>query len=306
MRVMVAGATGTLGAPLLRELLAHGHEVLGIARSPGGAEVVRQRGATPIVADVMDRDALLRAVAGASADAVVHELTALKKAPARFADMRETNRLRVEGSAHLLEAARALGASRFVTQSIVFGYGYRAVGDVDETSPFGELPGDRTDEPIRAMASAEAQAFAAPGIDGIALRYGLLYGADAATMARMLERRALPVPRRWRGTIPMIHHDDAARATVAALEHGTGGRAYNIVDDTPVSWHDYIKTTAAVHGTRPPLAVPDGVLRMIAPYAGVLMTRVDMRASNLLARRELGWEPRYPGVAEGLRAGGRQ
>ncbi|WP_051265935.1 NAD-dependent epimerase/dehydratase family protein [Nakamurella lactea] len=304
MKVLVAGATGTLGGRLLPALTEAGHEVIGLARSVQGADVVRARGGRPIVADVMDRDALLSAVSGVRADAVLHELTALKKAPARFRDMDATNRLRTEGSANLLAAAGAIGATRFVTQSIVFGYGYRDVGAVDENTPFGTLAGDPTDAPIRAMVAAEQQAFHTPGIDGIALRYGLFYGDDTPTMVTMLNHRKLPVPTRWRGTLGLIHHQDAATATVAALTRGTPGRAYNIVDDTPASWRDYVDTIASVHSTRPPMALPGWLLRAAAPYAGVLMTRVNMQVSNRLARRELGWAPQFPGLAEGLAAAG--
>ncbi|HEU4807168.1 MAG TPA: NAD(P)-dependent oxidoreductase [Homoserinimonas sp.] len=302
MKVLVAGATGTLGGPLLHALGSAGHEVIGIARSDKSAQVVRKRGGRPVIADVMDRDALLRAVDDIRAEAVLHELTALKKAPARFSDMAETDRLRIEGSANLLEAARTVGATRFVTQSIIFGYGYQVAGAVDESAPFGELAGDATDQPIQAMVSAEQQAFHVPGIDGIALRYGLFYGADAAIMVGMLNRWSLPVPTKWRGTLGFIHHEDAAAATVAALERGIAGRAYNIVDDTPVSWREFVETVARVYQTKKPIALPDGLLRAVAPYAGTVMTRVNMQVSNARARQELGWEPRYASVGEGLRA----
>jgi nucleoside-diphosphate-sugar epimerase len=304
MKVLVAGATGILGGRLLPALTDAGHEVIGIARSPEGADVIRSRGGRPVVADVMDRDALLSAVDGLRADAVLHELTALKKAPARFKDMEATNRLRTEGSRNLLQAARAIGASRFVTQSIIFGYGYADIGPVDEKMTFGALAGDATDAPIRAMVAAEQQAFQAPDIDGIALRYGLFYGDDASTMTELLDSRKLPVARTWRGTLGLIHHRDAATATVAALERGVAGRAYNIVDDTPTSWRDYVETVARVHATRSPMALPGWLLRTAAPYAGTLMTRVNLQVSNRLARRELGWTPQYPSVADGLSAAG--
>jgi nucleoside-diphosphate-sugar epimerase len=303
MKVLLAGATGTLGGPLLAALHTSGHDVIGITRTQHGAEVVTARGGRPVIADVLDRDALLRAVDGIEAEAVVHELTALKKPPAKFSDMSQTNRLRTQGSSNLLDAAREVGATRFLTQSIVLGYGYRDVGAVDEHTPFGVLAGDATDEPIRAMVSAEQQAFDASGIDGIALRYGLFYGEDVATMVGMLNRRLLPVPIRWRGTLGLIHHADAASATVAALERGTGGRAYNIVDDTPVSWREYVETVARTRRAKSPLALPGWLLRTAAPYAGALMTRVNMQVSNRRARQELAWIPQYPNVAAGLAAG---
>lgn len=301
MKVILAGASGTLGRPLMAALRSAGHEIVGITRTAQGAERISARGGQPIIADVMDRDAILRAFTGVRADAVLHELTALKKAPARFSQMNETNRLRIQGTTNLLEVAREAGATRFVTQSIVFGYGYRDVGRVDETDAFGTLAGDATDSAIHAMVSTENQTFNAPGIDGIALRYGLLYGEDVATMVRMLNRRGLPVPTKWRGTLGLIHHADAASATVAALEHGTDGRAYNIVDDTPISWRDYIQTVAGTHRAKSPLAMPDALLRVVAPYAAALMTRINMTVSNQRAREELRWAPRFPSVADGLK-----
>jgi len=299
MRVLLAGATGTLGKPLVAQLNAAGHEVIGVARSAAGVATLQACGASSVLADVMDRDALLRALEGVTADAVVHELTALKKAPATFGAMRETNRLRIDGTANLVQAFHAVGATKFVTQSIVFGYGYRDHGDsvLTEQSRFGALAGDGTDEPIAAMVSTEQQAFA---IDGIALRYGLFYGDDRDTVERMLARRSLPVPARWRGSIPFVHHWDAAAATVAALERGIPGRAYNVADDGPTSWREYIEAVSAASGAPKPLALPDGLIRAVAPYAGAMMTRLNLRVSSALAKSELGWAPRYPTVVEGL------
>jgi len=304
MRVIIAGATGTLGLPLLAQLNHAGHDVVGIAHTPAGVATLTARGAQALVADVLDRDALLLAVEGMRADAVIHELTALKKAPATFGAMNQTNRLRIEGSANLVEAAQAVGATRFLTQSIVFGYGFGDIGDVTEESEFGQPVGDARDAVIEGIASAERQAFAAEGMSGIALRYGLFYGRDIQTMTRMLDRWSLPVATTWRGTLALVHHDDAAAATVGALERGAAGRAYNIVDDTPVSWRDYVETVSAVTGARAPLALPDGLLRAVVPYAGLLMTRINMRVSNERAKRELGWSPRYPAVSDGVRASG--
>ena len=185
MRMIVAGATGAIGIPLVKQLVADGHSVVGITRTQRGVATLTGIGAEGVVADVLDRDALLRATNGLAADAVVHELTALAKPPARHADMRATDRLRTEGTAHLLEVAGQIGAGRFITQSMVFGYGYRDLGDtpLTEDAPFGVPQGDAFDEHLAAMRSAEQQAFEASGVDGIALRYGLFYGADAASVA---------------------------------------------------------------------------------------------------------------------------
>lgn len=302
MRVLVAGASGTLGGPLLRRLRAEGHRVTGIVRSLDAAAIVRERGAEVIAADVLDREALLRATAGARFDAVVHELTALKRPPLRHSAMTETDTLRTSGSVHLLEVAQATGATRFVTQSIVFGYGYRDHRDalLTEQAPFGEVGHDRFAPHVAAMAAAENLAFGTPGVEGVALRYGLFYGADLAAMERMLRRRALPVVRGG-GAIPFVHHDDAASATVAALERGAPGNAYNVVGDDRVSFSDVIRMVAAARSTPKPVVVPPWVLAIAAPYGAALYSGVSMRVANRKARDDLGWEPRYPTVADGLR-----
>ncbi len=302
MRVLLAGATGTLGKPLIAGLLAGGHEVIGITRTPAGVTTLTERGASSVVADVMDRDALLRAVDGIEADAVIHELTALKKAPAAFSGMRETNRLRVDGTAHLVEAAASVGATRFLTQSIVFGYGFGDHGPtpLTEQAAFGVVgPNDdqRTRPVLDALVSTEQQAFATGG--GIALRYGLFYGLDIPVMRKMLDAFSLPVPRSWRGSIPFIHHEDAAAATVAALEHGVPGRAYTVADDGDTSWREFVELVAATTGARKPLALPDGLIRIDRALRG----RDDDPAEP--ARVECAREER-PRLGAPLRDGGRR
>lgn len=303
MRVLVAGATGALGVPLVTQLSAAGHTVLGITRSEDGAARLRSLGAEPVIADVLDRDQLLRAVGGIRADAVLAELTALKKAPLRHSDMAATNTLRIDGTTNLLEVARSVGAGRFVTQSIVFGYGYIDHGShvLTEADFFGHSDGSPFDPHIAAMVSTEEQAFRADDIDGIALRYGLLYGGDADTVERMLRKRSLPVARRG-GLLAWVHHDDAAAATVAALERGRDGEAYNIVDDTPATFREIITAIADSRQAPRPLVVPGSLLKLIAPYGGVVLNDVNMLVSNAKARRELGWNPRYPSYREGLRS----
>lgn len=303
MRVLVAGASGALGTPLVRQLRAAGHDVAGIARSERSADRVRALGAVPVLADVLARDALLDAVDGQEFDAVVHELTALKKVPRTHRDMRETNTLRIDGTRHLIEVARETGARRFLTQSIVFGYGYSDHGatPLTEESPFGVPHGDAFDPHVAAMVSTERQATHAEGIDGIALRYGLLYGADIDTVVAMLHKRALPIVRAG-GELAFIHHEDAAAATVAALERGTPGRAYNIVDDTPATFAELITGIAEVTRSPRPLTVPRWLVDLAAPYGKIVYGKVSLRVSNDLAKRELSWRPRYPAVADGIRA----
>jgi nucleoside-diphosphate-sugar epimerase len=300
MRVFVAGASGALGNYLTRLLIAHGHSVIGLIRNPAGAAGLRAIGVQPVVADALDREQLLRAVNGLAADAVIHELTALRKPPLRASAMTQTNRLRTEGTANLLAAADRLGAGRIVTQSIVLGYGFHDHGDLTltEEAPFGTLAGDFTDETITALRAAEAQTFTAR--EGIALRYGLLYGGDGPQILPMLEKRAVPVVSG--GLLGWVHHLDAVSATVAALEEGRPGQAYNIVDDRAVSWQELFTAMAAGFHYAPPRKLPRWLMRVIAPYAAKVAIDTSMRISNAKAKRELHWQPRFPTYREGVDA----
>ena len=301
MKVVLAGASGAIGTPLIRQLTAAGHDVVGITRTPAKAARLRELGAEAVVADVMDRDALLRALSGVRADAVLHELTALSKIPVRHSGMAATNALRDLGSRHLVEAAGLVGAERFLTQSIVFGYGYRDHGAhlVTEDDPFGVPERGPTGPHVAAMRSAEEQAFA---IGGVSLRYGLFYGPGEPTRALvdMLRKRLMPVVSGGGGLGNWIELDDAAAATVAALEKGRPGTAYNVVDGTPVSWGDFLDELARLVGTGRPRRLPGWLVKLASPYAHSAMT-TSMRVSNARAMAELGWTPRYPSYREGLR-----
>jgi nucleoside-diphosphate-sugar epimerase len=300
MKVLLAGADGALGTPLTRLLIARGHTVLGLIRNPSGAPILRSRGVEPIVADALDREGLLRAVDGHSADAVIHELTALKRPPLRASGMTMTNRLRTEGTANLLTAAARLGANRIVTQSIVLGYGYRDHGErmLTEADPFGIPAGDLTDETMAALHAAEVQTFEAR--EGIALRYGLLYGGDASQVRPMLAKRMVPVAAG--GPLGWIHHLDAAAATVAALERGRPGQAYNIVDDQPATWTEVFTAMAAAFDAPRPRHVPRWLLRLLTPYIGMVMVDTWLRVSNAKAKTELGWQPWYRNYRQGIAA----
>ena len=300
MKVLLAGASGALGIPITRQLLAHGHQVLGLTRDPAGARRLEALGVTPVVADALDRGRLLRAVDGLSADAVIHELTALAKPPTRHRGMALTNRLRTEATTNLLAAADALGARRLLTQSIILGYGYRDHGDrvLTEQDPFGRPAGDRTDPHLAAMRSTEQQAFAAP--EGIALRYGLLYGGDTERLRPLLARRRLPVC--TGGVLGWIHHEDAAGATVAALEQGRPGQAYNLVDDLPATWQEVFTAMARAFGTPPPRRAPRWLFRLAAPYVASFAVDTSMRVANAKAKAELGWRPAFPTYRDGIRA----
>jgi nucleoside-diphosphate-sugar epimerase len=306
MRVLIAGASGAIGMPLVERLAAGGHEILAIHKSPQGGDRLAAAGATPLHVDVLNRAALLRAVEGQRADAVISELTALKKPPIAHRNMRATNALRVDGTRNLVVAADQLGARRFITQSMVFGYGFgdwqgRVLTEADQFGPPGR---GRFEEHLAAMRENERQVFAAPGLEGIALRYGLFYGPGPAgdTLVDALRKRRLPIIS-GAGVLPWVYIDDAASATVAALERGTGGNAYNITDNEPVSMPELLTAIAAAVGAPKPRTVPSPLL-LAMPYARAVMTG-GLRVSNAKAISELGWTLDAPTYRDGVRLLGR-
>ena len=303
MRVILAGASGAIGIPLTRQLLAAGHEVVGLSRTPVNHDRLRALGATPMIVDAMDRDALLSAVDGLEADAVIHQLTALKNASLRQRVDDATNALRTRGMANLLAATRMIGASRFLIQSLIFGYGYGDHGakTLTEDDPFGRPQGSYTDSLVASLLAAEGQAFSAEGIDAVALRYGLFYGPGTFSdlFVDLMRKRRLAIPWGGGGTISWVHIEDAAGATVAALERGGPGRSYSVVDDEPVNWRDFTWALADAFGTPRPLELPRVALRLIAPYVAVMMTST-LRVSNARAVRDLGWEPSMPTYRDGI------
>ncbi|MFI9504747.1 NAD-dependent epimerase/dehydratase family protein [Nocardia sp. NPDC052566] len=307
MRVVVAGASGVIGRPLVSAVREAGHEVIGLVHSRRGGEAARSAGATQVVVvDVLDREALLGAVGGMRAEVVVHELTGYRNAPPtryRGAGVRRTNLLRTTGTTHLLDLAARVGAKRFVTQSLILGYGLinHGTAPITEDRPFGVLRGHPSDPSISAIKQAEELAFAAPDLDAIALRYGIFYGAEAsAVFIAMLRRMMLPLPREGTGQVGWVHLDDAVRATVAAIEHGRPGRAYNIVDDEPVAWDVMLAAMAAAAGARRPVRLPSWLIRSGAPFAATQMLDMSMRVANSSAREDLGWRPAIPSYREGL------
>ncbi|WP_020667237.1 NAD-dependent epimerase/dehydratase family protein [Amycolatopsis nigrescens] len=304
MRVVLAGATGTVGSALVPMLVEAGHSVLGLTRSSGGAAKLTAAGATPVLADVLDEDALLGALNGQRADAVLHEATALTRTPMLHRHLHPTNELRDAGTRNLLRAAELVGATRFVTQSFFLGYGYRDHGDrpVTEDSPFARPDGSPFDVHMRSMRSNEDQVFGTPGIEGISLRYGLFYGPEVSTRKLMdlARKRMMPVTDPSGVTSP-IHIDDAAAATVAALERGRAGQAYNIADDHPVGFAEYVRAVASAAGAPAPPRVPAWLLRAV-PYLHALMVGTRIRLSNEKAKRELDWAPRFPSCHDGLAA----
>jgi nucleoside-diphosphate-sugar epimerase len=302
MRVLVAGASGAIGMPLVRWLRHAGHEVVAVHRAPEGRTWLAEAGASPVQVDVLDRRSLSCALEGRRADAVIAELTALKKTPLRHADMAATNRLRVEGTANLLAAAQQLGARRFITQSMVFGYGFGDRGGkvLTEADPFAPPGHGRFEAHLAALRASEQQVLGADSLDGIALRYGQFYGPGPASDALVagLRRRRLPVTRAS-GAVPWVYVDDAASATVAALELGERGTAYNIADDEPVSMSAMLTAMAAAVGAPRPWTVPDWLLAA-TPFARAIVTG-GLRVCNTKAKAELAWTLRAPTYRDGLR-----
>lgn len=302
MKVLLAGATGAIGGPLSRALKTQGHEVVGLTRDPTKAARLTAGGIQPVVADVLDRPGLLEALGDLRVDAVVHQLTALSKPPARHRDMEMTNRLRTTGTEHLLAAAREVGATRFLTQSIVFGYGYRDHGSepLTETTTYGQPDHGACDAHVAAMQANEELVRGADRLDGIALRYGLFYGADPENYRQLLRQRKVPVPSGHETDLAWIHIDDAVTATVAALEHGPAGSVYNIVDDQPASWARMFGAMAGAVGAPAPRKLPPWLIRVAAPYVAAMALDTSMRVSNDLARSELDWRPAYPALEQGV------
>jgi nucleoside-diphosphate-sugar epimerase len=240
----------------------------------------------------MDRDGLLRAMEGVRADTVIHELTALKKPKLRLGDSDPNTQLRVQGTATLLAAAKALGARRFITQSLILGYGYRDHGSkvLTEEDPFGVLGAGMADFVVKGLRSTEEQVLAAEGIEGVALRYGIFYG-PGTWFDPTPGASTIPVPSSGGSVMSWVHVEDAAAATVAALESGSGSQAYNIVDSSPMSWGD--KAAAAASQGARARRIPRWLMGLV-PYLGRLMLHTTMRVSHEKAARELGWTPRHP------------
>jgi nucleoside-diphosphate-sugar epimerase len=307
MRVFVAGASGVIGRPLVRRLLAAGHEVTGMTRREERAEEIRAAGAEAVVCDVFDAEALERAVVTAAPEAVVHVLTALPQSYDPKSDyLAPTNRIRVEGTRNLVAAARAAGARRIVAESIAFAYRPQGGWVKDEEAPlFEEAPG-RFGVAFGAIADLERRVLGEAEIEGVVLRYGWLYGAGTyygrgGQQADEVMKRRFPIVGKGTGTFSFIHVDDAASATVAALEHGDPG-VYNVVDDEPAPLREWLPVYAGALGAKAPLRVPVWLARLAAGK-DVAASAVAIRgAANAKARRELGWELAYPSWRQGFAA----
>jgi nucleoside-diphosphate-sugar epimerase len=308
MKVFVAGASGVIGRPLVRQLVAAGHDVVGMTSREAGKSAIEHAGGRAVVCDALDPDAVRETVAAAAPEVVVNELTKLprdydtRKLDERF--YAPTNRIRTEGGGNLLTSAIEAGARRFVTQSIAFLY-----------APEGEMVKDEGGRPwtdaappfgdgVRAMVSHERAVLDADGIDGLVLRYGWFYGsgtyyASDGSIAQMVRKRRFPVVRGSDGLFSFIHVEDAVGATVTACERGEPG-VYNVVDDEPATVEQWLPAYAEALGAKRPWKVPGFIARLLGGTAARMV--IGLRgASNAKARRELGWEPTYSSWRVGFR-----
>src|SRR5215217_3314537 len=297
--MFVAGASGALGSRLVAQAIDAGHEVIGTYVSPANAERLRALGARPVALDVLDARAVRKAVLESEPEAIVHQATAL--ANARFGrsfdrTFAQTNRLRTEGTDNLLAAAREAGVSRFVAQSnTTFRYAREGGMVKGEGDPLDTKPVARAVESRAAMNYLD-DAIVAAG--GIALRYGIFYGAANDGLIEPVRKRQFPIVGDGGGFMSWIHLDDAAAATVLALEHD-GPAIYNVVDDEPAPAREWLPVLADALGAKPPRHVPVWLARLIAGEAVVMMGTDGRAASNAKAKRELGFSLRYPSWRRG-------
>lgn len=309
MRVLIAGATGAMGQPLVRALVQRGHDVIGLTRTASKQPLLESLGARVAVGDALDADGLKRIVAGAAPTHVVHLLTALPSAgPMRARDVRPTNDLRVRGTANLLRAAIAARVTRIVAESFIGIYGRanfdQPRGEDEPLAPPVDGPFHEADLALRSMEDQLARARQSTQIETVTLRFGGIYGPEVASMQamlHMLRKRRLFLPRGADGVMSFVHVDDATAATIAALQHPSPSQVYNIVDDRPLSLPAFLDLAASTIGAPPPRTMPAWVFRLIAPLIAEAMS-VRMPLSNAKAKRELGWTLAYPTVQRGLTA----
>jgi nucleoside-diphosphate-sugar epimerase len=311
MRIFIAGASGTVGRRLVPLLVAEGHEVVGTTRSTLRCRDLRALGAEPVVLDVLDAEAVGRAVADARPDVVVHQATALsdmgnlRNVDQTFA---QTNRLRTTGTDNLLAAARAAGATKLVAQSFA-GWPYAKQGSLvkDETAPLDPSPPANATETMAAIRHLEEIVVGAEGMEGIVLRYGGFYGPGTSLFeggehVAAVRKRSFPLVGSAAGMWSFVHIDDAAGGTLAAIEHGRRG-LYNIVDDEPAPALEWLPYLAGVLGAKPPRHVPEWLGRLAAGEQVVSMMTEARGASNAKAKRELGWTLVHPTWREGFANG---
>jgi 2-alkyl-3-oxoalkanoate reductase len=318
MKVFVAGATGALGRTLVPQLVARGHEVVGMTRSASKQDFLRSLGARPVVADALDPDAVAEAVASAEPEVIVHQLTALSgpmslrdaRRPDRSMAVTMTNRLRTEGTDHLLAAGRAVGARRFVAQSIAaFRFGGSGGPVQTEADPLDPDPPAALQTGKAAILHLEQAVTTIEWGEGLALRYGGFYGpgtgislAPDAVITAPIRKRRFPIVGDGGGIWSHVHIEDAAAATAVAVERGERG-IYNVVDDEPAPVREWLPVLASVLDAKPPRRVPRWLARLAAGEVATAMMTEVRGASNEKAKRELGWQLRYPSWRQGFAQG---
>jgi nucleoside-diphosphate-sugar epimerase len=308
MRVLVAGATGVIGRPLVTRLRAAGHDVVGTTRSR--PEAVRELGAEPVVVDARDTDALRSAVVEARPEVVINQLTKLpqkldyKRAEETFGP---TTELRGKAGPALAGAAVEAGARRLISQSVCFFYASTGKTAHAEDDPLFELPPESpAAQGIIALEALERSTLETPGLEGVVLRYGFFYGPGSAyasdgAWAHDVRKRRFPVVGKGTGIFSYIHMDDAASATVVALDRGSG--IYNVCDDDPAPMSEWLPVYAEALGAKPPRRVPVWLAKWIAGKQAAAMSTTLEGAANEKAKRELGWQPKYPSWRQGFREG---
>lgn len=309
MRVFVAGATGAMGKQLVPRLVAAGHEVTGMTSQEANRGLVTDLGATPVVADALDADQVAEAVGRANPEVIVHQLTSIGAVDLRHMDrsFARTNRLRTEGTDHLLSAGHAVGVKRFVAQSAIYGFYARTGGPVKtEDDPLDPTPPRDMAETLAAVRHLEDAVLGASWTEGIVLRYGAFYGPNTSMTAgseqfEMVEKRKFPLVGTGAGVWSFIHIADAAEATVAAVDRGKPG-IYNIVDDDPAPVSQWLPSLADTLGAKKPMHVPRFVGRLFAGEVGAVFMTEIRGASNAKAKRDLGWQPAHPSWRQGFAA----
>lgn len=310
LRVFVAGASGALGSQVVPELRRRGHEVVGMTRSEARRASLETLGARTAVADALEGEAVGRAVREAEPEAVVSLLTSLPRSgPRRLKHLEPTNRLRDEGTRNLLTASVAAGARRFVGESIIAVYGYSGGREpaIEDDPPAQEVhPAlQRTVDATAAGERHVREATEAGLIEGLSLRFGFYHGAAAPStrnMVRMVRRRMLPLIDGGHAVHSWIELGDAARAVADGLERAMPGSVYNVVDDEPVEFRDYLGEMARIARAKPPVSIPYALARPAMPYAATFLSRARIAASNARLKRELGWRPQSPTYREALAA----
>ncbi len=308
MRVFVAGGTGVVGRRLVPQLVARGHQVTATTTSAAKLGLLAQLGADGVVMDGLDAVSVGEAVAKSQPDVIVHQMTAISVAHAGKPDFRHfdrwfatTSRLRTEGTDHLLAAAEATGVSHFVAQGYASWNGIRQGGWVKtEEDPLDLLAGTAAHAGMEAIGHVEGVVVKA---GGTVLRYGWFYGPGAIDdLVEVVRKRQFPVVGGGTGYSSWVHLDDAASATVLAVEQQVKG-VFNIVDDEPAPASEWLPYLAACAGAKPPMRVPKWLARLLAGQVAVTMMTEGRGFSNAKARRELGWELRYPSWRQGFKAG---